>query len=116
MDDFKLPAFCPQQDENNSHTDDEVVFDEDESHNDVGLLQIAVKRIGNGQVACLDFSIEENATVLDLKLLIQDELADDSPTLIVPLERQRLIFAGKMLTNNNMTLLEEVKMNQKPQF
>jgi hypothetical protein len=47
---------------------------------------------------------------MDLKTLIQDELADESPCLMVPVERQRLLFLGKMLTNDALKLADDIKM------
>lgn len=74
------------------------------------LIQIVVKRTGGSEAPCLELSIEKDATVMDLKTLIQDELADESPCLMVPVERQRLLFLGKMLTNDALKLADDIKM------
>jgi len=114
--DSKLPAISDKQvldyayisadnDKGDAWTGDDAGDDDGDN-----LIHIVVKRSARVEVPCLELSIERGATVMDLKTLIQDELADESPCLVVPVERQRLIFQGRMLTDNDQSLADDVKM------
>jgi hypothetical protein len=111
--DSKLPPSAPTQEHLpllEQAASFETILTEDEGVPQTDLIQIVVKRTGGSEAPCLELSIEKDATVMDLKTLIQDELADESPCLMVPVERQRLLFLGKMLTNNALKLTDDIKM------
>mmetsp|Transcript_22202 Transcript_22202/g.32773 ORF Transcript_22202/g.32773 Transcript_22202/m.32773 type:complete len:274 (-) Transcript_22202:1011-1832(-) len=76
------------------------------------VIEIMVKRPCRSEIPSLEISIAGNATVLELKTVIREELADESPCLMVPVERQRLLFAGKMLSNNDSRLVEDIGMRK----
>lgn len=74
------------------------------------LIKIVVKRTGASECHPLYLSLTPNSTVHDLKTMIQEELsigADSSEDL--PVERQRLVFAGRMLTRD-LDVLSCLKM------
>jgi len=116
--DCKPSAALLQEQQQRRRIDNAVSFDsilddvDDEADGvpQVDLIQIVVKRTGGSEAPCLELSIENDATVINLKTLIQDELADESPCLMVPVDRQRLLYAGKMLTDNNLKLVNDIKM------
>lgn len=112
--DCKLPASALRDQQNRGRVGRAASFDsiltEDELLPEEELIQIVVKRTGGSEAPCLELSIEKSATVLNLKTLIQDELADESPCLMVPVQRQRLLFSGKMLTDNELKLVDDIKM------
>jgi hypothetical protein len=66
-------------------------------------LQIVVKRVGNGEGDFLTLEVDPGASVLDLKNLISAELAAKNDR--VPIDRQRLVYFGRMLRDNNELLL-----------
>lgn len=108
--DSKLPPSSLQQNRGRRATSFDSILTEDELLPEEELIQIVVKRTGGSEAPCLELSIEKSATVLNLKTLIQDELADESPVLMVPVQRQRLLFSGKMLTDNDLKLVDDIKM------
>lgn len=108
--DSKLPPSSLQQNRGRRATSFDSILTEDELLPEEELIQIVVKRTGGSEAPCLELSIEKSATVLNLKTLIQDELADESPVLMVPVQRQRLLFSGKMLTDNDLKLVADIKM------
>lgn len=75
-------------------------------------LKIVVKCVGklDGKDLCL--TIGSNASVMDLKKLISRELNSkgDGP---IPIDRQRLIFFGRMLKDNKQVLSGEGGVNMK---
>jgi hypothetical protein len=66
------------------------------------MLRIVVKKVGKGDGDVLSLEVNPSASVLDLKSLISEQLAakDDR----VSVERQRLIYFGRMLLDNEQTL------------
>ena len=72
-------------------------------------LQIVVKRVGNGEGDFLTLEVDPGASVLDLKNLISAELTAKNER--EPVDRQRLVYFGRMLRDNNELLLsKEIKM------
>ena len=72
-------------------------------------LQIVVKRVGKGDGDVLCLEVDADASVLDLKTRISEQLAARNDQ--VPVERQRLVYFGRMLRDNEQTLGESgVKM------
>jgi hypothetical protein len=73
------------------------------------MLHIVVKIVGNGEGDVLDLKVDHSASVLNLKHLIADALKHGNNT--VPVDRQRLVFFGRMLRDNDELLGEKgVKM------
>ena len=82
-----------------------------EDFNDEMLVKIVVKRTGAAESASLYLSMNPSATVHDLKTMIQDELANGvEPREQIPVERLRLVFSGRMLTNEGETVVADLKM------
>ena len=72
-------------------------------------LQIVVKCVGNGDNDSLELRVETGASVLDLKRLISEEMAAKNDQ--VPVDRQRLMYFGRMLRDNDELLGDKgVKM------
>ena len=84
---------------------DEEEIDEESS----GILNIVVRRVGKAESESLVLELESDATVLDLKQKIVEALEEQKETA-VPTERQRLIFSGKMLRDETLSLTEDLKM------
>jgi hypothetical protein len=76
---------------------------------DVSVLQVAIKRTGASESSTLKLSIDRDATVRDLKRMIEREILV-SHNEIMPPERQRLICSGRMLSNDDEQLLSVIKM------
>jgi hypothetical protein len=82
-----------------------------EDANDEELVQVVVKRTGAAESASLYLSMDPSATVHDLKTTIQEELANGvEPREHIPIERMRLVFSGRMLTNEGETVVSDLKM------
>jgi hypothetical protein len=82
--------------------------DEDEAESEIEMIKIIVKIVGEAED--LELSIPDFATVLDLKEEISEKLiASDSSKKDLPVHRQRLIFGGRMLHDDDF-LLDDVKM------
>ena len=66
------------------------------------VFQIVVKRVGSGDGDTLTLNLDQGSSVLDLKNTIQKELAAINDQ--VPVDRQRLVFYGRMLRDNEELL------------
>lgn len=77
----------------------EKISDSDDSS--ACLLEITIKRVGS-EGSVLTLQVPSCASVFDLKTLISEGLASKNEDL--PVERQRLIFSGRMLTDNDEVL------------
>jgi Ubiquitin family len=75
-------------------------------------LQIVVKCVGKFDGRDLPLTIGSNSSVLDLKKLIKSELAANGAGP-VPVEKQRLIFFGRLLNDNKQRLCGEGGINMK---
>ena len=89
--------------------DDETSDDESASDFNVGMIRVVVK-MPTAAAENLELSVSQEASVLDLKKRITEELAIKSND-VVPVERQRLIFSGRMLTNNDDFLVDDINMS-----
>ena len=77
-------------------------------------LEIVVKRVGKGDNNVLSLQVDPSASVLDLKTQISQELAAKDNNDRVPVDRQRLIYFGRMLRDNEEILGNEgIKMKPK---
>jgi hypothetical protein len=75
------------------------------------LLEIVVKRVGKGESDVLSLHVDPNASVLDLKTQISQELASKDNDETVPVDRQRLVYFGRMLRDNEEVLgSDSIKM------
>jgi len=82
--------------------------DEDESGSGVGMMKVIVKVVGVPED--LELSVSQEASVLDLKRHITEKLAVLQNNNCMTVDRQRLIFSGRLLTNNDDFLVDDVKM------
>lgn len=78
---------------------------------DQGMIKIIIKRVGSSRAedSSLELFVSQEASVLDLKRKIAGELAVQKNEEQVPVERQRLIFAGRLLVDDH-SLVDDVKM------
>ena len=82
------------------------------SHDDEDpRLYIIVRRVGKAENESLHLHLDSKASVLELKKKIADTLKEQEEADI-PVERQRLIFSGKMLRDDTQSL--EMDLNMKP--
>jgi hypothetical protein len=79
-------------------------------------LQIVVKQVGKRERDMLNLKIDPSASVLDLKTLISEELSAKNDR--VPVDRQRLVYFGRMLLDNEEVLGSKgIKMQtEKPNY
>lgn len=111
------------EDEDGEGADDEV--DEEEEGEDdssvssscpsetdrTKLLEIVVKRVGKGESDIISLHVDPNASVLDLKTQISQELASKDNDETIPVDRQRLVYFGRMLRDNEEVLgSDSIKM------
>lgn len=74
-------------------------------------LQVIVRRVGKPENESLELSMDMDASVLDLKQIIEKELnKDGKEDNVVPVNRQRLIFSGKLLRDDAQRL-KDADMN-----
>ena len=79
-------------------------------------LSIVVRRVGKGENESLHLELDRQASVWDLKTSIAatlrnaDQDVGDDDDDDIPVERQRLIFAGKMMRDDNQSLEKELHM------
>lgn len=73
-------------------------------------LYIVVRRVGKGENESLYLELDSQASVLDLKTKIAATLQAEEQEDDIPVERQRLIFAGKMLRDDNQSLQKDLNM------
>ena len=99
-----------------SEYDDYASYDDDSNNEDEAggeyaetPIRVAVKRVGKGDRDVLTLEVDPGTSVLDLKNLISEELAAKND--IIPVDRQRLVYFGRMLRDNNELLGgESIKM------
>lgn len=89
--------------DNDSESSDDSEEDQDPR------LCIVIRRVGKGENESLHFDLHSKASVLDLKKKIAATLVEQEETDI-PVERQRLIFSGKMLRDDTQSLKMDLKM------
>lgn len=89
----------------------EVDRDDDEcsSEDELQTLHIVVRRVGKSERESLVLELSSDASVLDLKGKIAEAL-EQQDEIVVPIERQRLIFSGKMLRDDTKLLEEDLNM------
>lgn len=100
-----------RSDEVRTYSDSAKDMDENGKSNSdqEGVMKIIIKRVGNSmEDASLELLVSQEASVLDLKKRITEELADQKNDC-VPVERQRLIFSGRLLVDDD-SLVADVKM------
>ena len=77
---------------------------------DKPCLCIVVRRAGKAEHDSLNISLDIEATVLDLKECIASTLRASAGEEQIPVERQRLIFSGKMLRDDAQSLQADLRM------
>ena len=66
--------------------------------------------MGKPENESLEISLESIASVLDLKQTIQKAMKEKDADDFVPVDRQRLIFSGKMLRDDSQFLVQDLSM------
>lgn len=101
---FSFPARSSRLRDQDATRSEHAVEEEDDavgSDDEEELMTVIVKMVGNTEDT--ELFVSQDASVLDLKTSIHEELA-------LPAERQRLIFSGRMLSNDDDFLVDDVKM------
>lgn len=94
-----LDTTVNQKGSNKEQSDSEK--ESESSYNDHEMIQVVVKTVGLTEN--LKVSVSQDASVRDLKQQITQRLD-------LPGERQRLIYSGRMLNNNQDRLVDDVNM------
>ena len=89
-------------DNNNNNLDESSVSPEVDGDGEE-LLDIVVKRVGKGDGDALSLRLNPSKTVFDLKCQIQ-ELTEKKDKDLIPVDRQRLVYFGRMLRDNEELL------------
>jgi len=90
--------------------EEEEEEEDDSNSKDDNVLQIMVRRVGRAENESLQIFLEQDASVLDLKETIAVTLDEKDDEVVIPVERQRLIFSGKMLRNDAERLVADLHM------
>jgi hypothetical protein len=91
------------------HQEQEIDDEESCSEDELQTLHVVVRRVGKSERESLVVELDSDASVLDLKEKIAEAL-EEQDEIIVPTERQRLIFSGKMLRDDTKLLEEDLNM------
>lgn len=91
------------------HQEVDTDDDESSSEDELQTLHIVVRRVGKSERESLVLELSSDASVLDLKGKIVEAL-EEQDEIVVPVERQRIIFSGKMLRDDTKLLEEDLNM------
>lgn len=83
--------------------------EEEEEDEGSDTLHVVVRRVGKPENESLVLELDSDATVSDLKEKIVEAL-EEKDEIVIPAERQRLIFSGKMLRDESMSLGSDLNM------